>query len=974
MNRHTALVILLFALPACLPEGVRDIFDPDRAEARDNAPTGPSLPERGPRPQAPGGFDPAPDAAPPLPPFREDVDVAPRDAVALLPTRITPSLDEVRLVNRSGLDLTGLTVDAWSRAGHVRARAPGAFGAATLALPLDAEADFILLAADGFPFLYLEYGAASSEPWRAALWQGPPAAAPGSGSLVPATASFAGLIRSASTLAAQGGGELTVRVLDDAGQPVAAAMLGASCDPGRVPAAESPALGGVASLGALPAPVCWVSASAPGFVPTLRPILTDAGEAIVRLQRRAQEPGVRVTATRIEFGGLAALDVDDPRDLDDAGVLFFSQSSPATAALRDLHPRQFAGSVGVHGDNPDGHVTFPRGLARLTVPLPQSAQGQLGAGVTVARPLVEATVAPPSSAPERSGFVVMSDTELTFVVDRFSEVKPESPSLGATWLQTERIDADADVVGLGDCLCVAANGGRGTCNLRPRTIQIGNANKVNIDETTRSAFEGHLSASLSETVRAKAALEGVEAGAERTNTGEGGIKGSLETSLTHALERLDRQDESVTCGQANPPADLCFHANHAVEIAHETWRVTLWEYDTLSKFPSGGDLLLDAAISLFSGVVGVAKAVLYDTTDWTATAITDIRRVTGCGENVADYRPGPTCGCDVQDGLVTRGRDANPGRSTPLSAPACPGEAVIELASPSQGVSGADSCLDDRFVRPAMTERLVQARDALPIECRRVCERAGRCRGVLVDEAFSPFVEGVCDDAGGQVRVSGRANATCRCEPDSDGDGIPDGRDESVDRDRDGIDDRDDNCPGLRNPDQADLDGDGQGDPCDDDRDGDRVPNASDNCPDAPNPDQADLDGDRRGDACDPDLDGDGVPNLRDNCLRVRNANQADRDRDGVGDACDRDFADDDGDGIINRADNCPNVPNSDQADLDGDGLGDACDPDHDGDGVPNDRDVCPDTPDPFQTDSDRDGLGDACDGLFNPGGPPGGN
>jgi len=60
--------------------------------------------------------------------------------------------------------------------------------------------------------------------------------------------------------------------------------------------------------------------------------------------------------------------------------------------------------------------------------------------------------------------------------------------------------------------------------------------------------------------------------------------------------------------------------------------------------------------------------------------------------------------------------------------------------------------------------------------------------------------------------------------PDSDGDGIPDYRD---------------NCESVANPDQADADNDGVGDACD-------------NCPNVANEDQADRDLDGSGDACEP--------------------------------------------------------------------------------------------------------------------------
>jgi hypothetical protein len=50
---------------------------------------------------------------------------------------------------------------------------------------------------------------------------------------------------------------------------------------------------------------------------------------------------------------------------------------------------------------------------------------------------------------------------------------------------------------------------------------------------------------------------------------------------------------------------------------------------------------------------------------------------------------------------------------------------------------------------------------------------------------------------------------------------------------------------------QADADADGLGDACDPDLDGDGVPNQDDSCPTQANPDQADADHDGLGDACD---------------------------------------------------------------------------------------------------------------------------
>ncbi len=70
------------------------------------------------------------------------------------------------------------------------------------------------------------------------------------------------------------------------------------------------------------------------------------------------------------------------------------------------------------------------------------------------------------------------------------------------------------------------------------------------------------------------------------------------------------------------------------------------------------------------------------------------------------------------------------------------------------------------------------------------------------------------------------------------------------------------------------------------DSDGDGVPDERDNCVQIANQDQRDVDGNKVGDACD-DFDHDGVVTASDNCPTLPNRNQRDTDRDGVGDACD---------------------------------------------------------------------------------------
>lgn len=106
-----------------------------------------------------------------------------------------------------------------------------------------------------------------------------------------------------------------------------------------------------------------------------------------------------------------------------------------------------------------------------------------------------------------------------------------------------------------------------------------------------------------------------------------------------------------------------------------------------------------------------------------------------------------------------------------------------------------------------------------------------------------------------------------------------------VDTDGDGVPDEKDNCPNDGNSNQSDKDKDGKGDVCDP-------------CPEDPN------------DQCNVDTDKDGIPDKSDNCPDVSNPDQKDTDKDQFGDLCD----------------NCPSIANSDQADKDGDKLGNACD------------------------------------------------
>ncbi|MHB8417924.1 MAG: thrombospondin type 3 repeat-containing protein [Myxococcales bacterium] len=199
------------------------------------------------------------------------------------------------------------------------------------------------------------------------------------------------------------------------------------------------------------------------------------------------------------------------------------------------------------------------------------------------------------------------------------------------------------------------------------------------------------------------------------------------------------------------------------------------------------------------------------------------------------------------------------------------------------------------------------------------------------------------------------------CDVDQDGDGIKDKVDTSGGKGLSfapiPVSQGGDNCPSIPNPTQtitckavgpACAAATTLGDACNPDIDGDTIPNSRDNCPYYQNTSQV-LPTDSQlaaaGVKCLVDSDGDGIDDSYDNCPWVQNPGQEDINHNGIGDVCDHDM---DGDGVADKkltstegvypevyasipsdqgGDNCPTVPNHDQLDSWNALLGDACNP-----------------------------------------------
>jgi len=151
----------------------------------------------------------------------------------------------------------------------------------------------------------------------------------------------------------------------------------------------------------------------------------------------------------------------------------------------------------------------------------------------------------------------------------------------------------------------------------------------------------------------------------------------------------------------------------------------------------------------------------------------------------------------------------------------------------------------------------------------------------------------------------------------------------SKDSDKDGVVDKDDDCPNTPLGCLVDERG------CPLDSDGDGVCDGLDQCPNTPRGCEVDMNG------CKTDSDGDGVCDGLDKCPNTPRGMKVNS----------KGCPDTDGDGVYDDEDRCPNTPKGCQVDQRG------CPIDSDGDGVCDGLDKCPNTPKGVPVDASGCGV-----------------
>ena len=196
---------------------------------------------------------------------------------------------------------------------------------------------------------------------------------------------------------------------------------------------------------------------------------------------------------------------------------------------------------------------------------------------------------------------------------------------------------------------------------------------------------------------------------------------------------------------------------------------------------------------------------------------------------------------------------------------------------------------------------------------------------------------------------------------DSDGDGVPDTKEETAGSD-----------PTDKDKTPSDIDGDGKVDDPDADTDGDGVSDGKEETagsnPDDKNSTPSDKNGNGKVDSPNKDTDGDGVTDGEEEAAGSNpdNKNSTPSDKNGNG-VVDNPDADTDGDGVTDgeeeAAGSNPDDPDSTPSDKNGNGVVDSPDADTDGDGVTDGEEEAagsnPDDPDSTPSDKNGDGKGD---------------